>query len=169
MTVIHECNICGGNLILTIGSDTAFCDHCGQASAVDPQAVKKYQDVYQAAETLMRTDTMHGYAEALTRLQSISFIPQAKEKAELCERRMAQLRQTRNDPARPKETDEKKSEKLGVTIVVLVLLLFVAAAVGLGYVGYHLIKGDLSQTAVIVLVSVAAVLAGLLIIGKLKS
>ncbi len=89
----YKCKTCGGDLVLTIGSDTAFCDHCGQAAAVGSQDVKKYQDIYQSAETLMRTDTLSGYEDALTRLQSIAFIPQAKEKAAFCEKRIKELQQ----------------------------------------------------------------------------
>ena len=165
----HKCKTCGGDLVLTIGSDTAFCGHCGQAAAVDLQDVKKYQDVYQSAEALMRTDTLPGYADALTRLQSISFIPQAKEKAELCEKRMKQLRQSQDEKAHLKNRDEAKTTKLGVIITVFAVLFLLAAVAGVVYAAYHLVKGDLSQTEIIVIASVAAAFVLMLIVSKVSS
>lgn len=165
----YKCNICGGNLILTIGSDTAFCDHCGQAEPVDPQDVIKYQDVYCSAETLMRTDTLSGYTDALTRLQSISFIPEAKEKAVLCEKRIKELQQLQPDMDRRKNHNDKNDTKLGVIIAVFLVLLLAALAVGIAYVIYRLIKGDLTHTDVIIIGSVAAAFVVLLIVGKIRS
>jgi len=165
----HKCNTCGGDLILTIGSDRAVCDHCGQATAVDPQDVIKYQDVYRSAETLMRTDTLSGYTDALTRLQSISFIPEAKEKAVLCEKRIKELQQLQPDIDRRKNHNDKNDTKLGVIIAVFLVLLLAALAVGIAYVIYRLIKGGLTHTDVIIIGSVAAAFVVLLIVGKIRS
>lgn len=165
----HNCSTCGGDLILTIGSDRAVCDHCGQAVAVDPQDVKTYQDLYQSAETLMRTDTLSGYEDALTRLQSITFIPQAKEKAALCEKRIKELQQLQPDIDRRKNHNDKKDTKLGIVIAVFLVLLLAALAVGIAYVIYRLIKGDLTHTDVIIIGSVAAAFVVLLIVGKNRS
>lgn len=52
-----------------------------------------------------------------------------------------------------------------VAIVVLLLLLLA----GIGFAVYHLIKGDLSTTQMIVLGAAAAVIVLLGIIGKIKS
>ena len=165
----YKCKTCGGNLVLTIGSDTAFCDHCGQAEPGDPQDVKKYLDIYQSAETLMRTDSLSGYTDALTRLQSISFIPQAKEKAELCEKRIEQLQTVHNEKIRRKESDDGKNARLGIVITIMIVLFLAAFVVGVVYVVVHLYKGDLSQTEIIVIASVAVVFVLLLIIGKIRS
>lgn len=165
----YKCNTCGGNLVLTIGSDTAFCSHCGQAAAVDPQDVKKYQDIYQSAETLMRTDSLSGYTDALTRLQSSSFIPQAKEKADLCEKRIKQLQTVHDEKTRRKESDEGKDTRLGIVITIMIVLFLAALVVGVAYVVYQLYRGDLSQTEIIVIASVAVVFALLLIVGKIRS
>ena len=165
----YKCKTCGGDLVLTIGSDTAFCDHCGQTAAVGSQDVKKYQDIYQSAETLMRTDTLSGYEDALTRLQSIAFIPQAKEKAALCEKRIKELQQLQPDIDRRKNHNDKKDTKLGIVIAAFLVLLLAALAVGIAYVIYRLIKGDLTQTDIIIIGSVAAAFVVLLIVGKVRS
>ncbi len=165
---IHKCNICGGDLILTIGSDRAVCDHCGQAAAVAPQDVKKYQDIYQTAETLMRTDTLSGYADAMQRLQVIAFIPQAKEQIAVCEQRIKALKQAKADIRRPREKEDKKSAKIGVILFVLLLVFLLAVVAGIGYAIYRLIHGNLSQTEVIVLASVAAAFLVVVIIGKIR-
>ncbi len=167
--VNHKCLMCGGNLVLTIGSDTAFCDHCGQAEPVDPQDVKKYQDIYQSAETLMHTDSLSGYTDALTRLQSISFIPQAKEKAAFCEKRIKQLQTLHDEKTRRKEIDEGKDTRLGIVITIMIVLFLAALVVSVVYVAFQLYKGNLSQTEIIVIASVAVVFVLLLIICKIRS
>ena len=80
----HECKTCGGELIVKIGADAAVCDHCGKSVALDPQDVRRYRDTYQSAQRLMRTGTLAGYTAALTRLESISFIPEARAQADEC-------------------------------------------------------------------------------------
>lgn len=166
---VHKCKTCGGDLVLTIGSDTAFCDHCGQAESVDPQDVKKLQDIYQSAETLMRTDSLSGYTDALTRLQSIFFIPQAREKAAFCEKRIKQLQKVHDEKTRRKESDEGKDTRLGIVIAAIIVLFFAVLVASVVYVAYQLYKGDLSQTEIIVIASVAVVFVLLLIIGKIRS
>ena len=165
----HKCNTCGGYLILTIGSDRAVCDHCGQATAVDPQDVIKYQDVYRSAETLMRTDSLSGYTDALMRLQSISFIPQAKEKAAFCEKRIKQLQTVHVEKTRRKEIDEGKDTRLGIVITIMIVLFLAAFVVGVVYLAFQLYRGNLSQTEIIVIASVVIVFVLLLIIGKIRS
>ena len=61
-----------------------------------------------------------------------------------------------------------KNTAIGVVIVVLTVLLLLLVLGGIGFAVYHLIKGDLSTTQIIVLAVAAAVLAALLLIGKLK-
>ena len=53
-------------------------------------------------------------------------------------------------------------------IVVLMVLLLLLLLGGIGFAVYHLFKGDLSATQMVVLGVAAAVLAALLLIGKLK-
>ena len=166
---IFKCKTCGGDLVLTIGSDTAYCDHCGQPSPVDPQDVKEYLDVYESAERLMRTGTLSGCEDALIRLRTISFIPQAKEAAELCEKKIEELRVNRSEKESQKADDEKKSASLGALIIGLIVLFLLAILACIGYAVFRLVQGDLSRTEVIVLIAVAAVFALLLIIGKIRS
>ena len=163
------CTTCGGKLILTIGSDQAVCDHCGQTAAVDPVDVKRYQDLYQTAQTLMRTGTRAGYADALTRLQSIDFIPQAKEAAAQCEKELALLREAKPTRNRHNKNADSNNTALGVVIVVAIVVLLLLLLAVVGFAVYHLIKGDLSRTQMIVLGAAAAVIVLLGIIGKIKS
>lgn len=165
----YKCGVCGGDLILTIGSDTAVCDHCGQARAIDPQDVKKYQDIYRIAETLMRTDTPSGYADALTRLQSISFIPQAREKAAFCEQRIEALRRSPRAGLQRKTEDGGHDTAVGVVVLVLLVVFFLGALACVGWLLYRLFRGELTQTQVIVTAVVAAVFVLLLIVGKLRA
>ncbi len=164
----YKCNICGGDLVLTIGADVAICDHCGQAAPVDPRDVKEYQRIYQNAEALMRNGTLAGCTEALTRLQSISFIPQEKEKAALCERRIEELRRAQENRTLQKKQNDGKDTAIGVIGVLLIVLFLLAVVAGVGYAIWRLSKGSLSQTEIIVMVSVAVVLAVLLIINKIR-
>lgn len=165
----YKCKTCGGDLVLTIGSDRAVCDHCGLAAEVAEKDVKKYLNAFNSAEALMRTDTLAGYTNALPRLQAISFIPQAREKAEFCERRAQELRKEQAERRQRTEAETgKKDSAIGIIILVLLAVFFLAAVGCAVYVIYRLVKGDLSQTEVIVLIAVAAVFAALLVLGKLK-
>ena len=165
----YKCKTCGGDLIITIGSDRAVCDHCGQAAEIDAKDVKKYQNAYNNAEILMRTGTLAGCEEALTRLQAISFIPQAREKALYCEQRLEELRKAQEERRKRAGMDTgRKDSAIGIILLVLLAVFFLAAVGCAVYVVYRLIKGDLSQTEVIVLIAVAAVFAALLVLGKLK-
>ena len=163
----HECKTCGGELIVKIGADAAVCDHCGKSVALDPQDVRRYRDTYQSAQRLMRTGTLAGYTAALTRLESISFIPEARAQAETCKQQIERLRRAKAE-ARHGYGGDGKNTALGVVIVVLVVLLLLLLLGGIGFAVYHLFKGDLSTTQMVVLAVVAAVLAALLLIGKLK-
>ena len=163
----YECKTCGGELIVKIGADTAVCDHCGRSVMLDPKDVKHYQDTYRSAERMMRTGTMEGYNAALTRLRSISFIPEAREKAADCEQQMETLRRNKAD-GRKVSGGNSRNTAIGVIIVVLTMVLLLAIIGAVGVAVYHLIKGDLSTTQIIVMAVAAAVLVILLIIGKLK-
>ena len=163
----NECKICGGELIVKIGADSAVCDHCGKSVTLDPQAVRRYQETYRSAQRLMRTGTLDGYTAALTRLDSISFIPEARAQAETCKQQIDSLRRAKAE-ARHGSGGDGKNTAIGVVIVVLTVLLLLLLLVGIGFAVYHLIKGDLSTTQMVVLAVAAAVLAALLLIGKLK-
>ena len=163
----NECKICGGELIVKIGADSAVCDHCGQCVALDPQAVRRYQETYRSAQRLMRTGTLDGYTAALTRLDSISFIPEARAQAETCKQQIDSLRRTKAE-ARHGSGGDGKNTAIGVVIVVLTVLLLLLVLGGIGFAVYHLFKGDLSTTQMVVLAVAAAVLSALLLIGKLK-
>ena len=165
----HKCATCGGDLILTIGSDRAVCDHCGEAGAVDPQDVRKYENVYRAAETLMRTGTRTGYEDALTRLQTIRFIPQANEKAELCEKKLNDLQLRRTQTAAPDGGGEKSHMALGVTVTVIAALVFLAAVFCVGWAVYRFLKGQLTPAQIVALIAAIVVIAGVLIAGKARS
>ena len=162
----HKCKICGGDLVLTIGSERAVCDHCGEAGAVDPQDVQKYETVYRTAETLMRTGTRAGYEDALTRLQSICFIPQAQEKAALCENKLKELQGRQSGNAAQNGGEEKTHMALGVTVTVLTALFFLAAVFCVGWTVYRSVKGQLTPVQIVALIVASAVFAGLLLAGK---
>lgn len=165
----NKCMICGGDLVLTIGSETAVCDHCGQASAVDPQDVKKYLRIYQDAERLTHSGTVSGYKEAVTLMETIAFIPQAKEKIDLYENQIDALRLKKDRQEYRKAAGEKSNTAVGVVLTVFVVL-FILAAVGLiGFEIYRFVKGEMSQKEMIVSIAVAAAAAVLLLIGKIRS
>lgn len=165
----NKCKICGGNLVITIGSNMAVCDHCGQSEPVSEQDVKKYLDIYKRAEVLMRTGTLSGFCDASDILQSISFIPQAREKAEVCKTQIEKLKKVAQEKKQQNDSENSKGTVIGIVIIVLILLLLSAALFGIGYLIFHLVKGDISQTGMTVLIVSAVVLVALTVIGKLNS
>lgn len=165
----YKCEICGGDLVLTIGAETAVCDHCGRSTAIDPADAKKYQRIYQSAERMTHTGSVSGYREAVKQMETIAFIPQAKEQIELYEKQIEALQRKKEQQAHTRAADEKSGTAVGV-IVVIVVVLFLLAAVGLiGFEIYRLIKGEMTRTEMIVTIAVAAAAAVLLIVGKARS
>ena len=75
---MEKCEICGGKLNITIGSDVAVCDSCGNSATIPAADVRKYRDIYKAAEMLMRLNSVSGFEDAIRKLQTIAFIPQAQ-------------------------------------------------------------------------------------------
>ena len=107
--------------------------------------------------------------DAINILQAISFVTEAEEKTLLCEKKLAELKAAQQERDEAKKEKDKKDTLVGVIFFVFFLLLVVLLIAGAAYIIYHLKLGDLSPTAIKVIISVIAVLVILTVIGKLKS
>ena len=164
-----KCEICGGKLNITIGSDIAVCDSCGNSATIPAADVRKYQDIYRSAEMLMQQNSVSGYSQAKLKLQTIAFIPQAEEKIAVCENRIAALRERQKTQAQAKEEAEKRDGRTGVIVIVVVLLVLLAIIAGAVYLAVRFYRGDLSPRAIAILIAAVVVVIAIAIIGKSKS
>ncbi len=166
---MDKCEICGGKLNITIGSDIAVCDSCGNSATIPAADVRKYQDIYRSAEAPMRQNSVSGYEDAIRKLQPIAFIPEAQEKITFCENRIAELREKQRNQEQSKEESEKSDSKTGVIVIVVICLLLLALIVGAVILVIHLFKGDLSPRATTIIVAAIIAVVVFAIIGKIKS
>lgn len=164
-----KCKTCGGDLALSINSDYAVCENCGNKSDVDFQELGRIRRIYRDAELKTYTNSVDGYQNAISQLQTISFVTEAKEKIALYESRLTEVRELEAKRNADKEKEEKSSSKIGVVILIFFILLLALVVAGIVYVIYHLKAGDLSPVAIGVIAAIAAVTIILMIIGKIKS
>lgn len=165
----HTCPNCGGDFILSVNSQYAQCENCGNTASVDTEELAKIRKIYRSAERQMHLNSAAGYNEAVNILQPISFVSEAREKLDYCDKRLSELKLAQSRKAEAKEQSDKKDTAIGIIFVVLLLLVVALAIAGAIYIIYHLRAGDLSPTAITVIISVVAVLAVLMIISKIKS
>ncbi len=166
---MYKCEVCGGKLNMTIGSDIAVCDSCGNRATIPAGDVRKYQDIYKAAELLMQRNSVVGYSEAKMKLQAIAFIPEAEEKIAVCENRIAELRERQKTQAQTKAETDKRDSKTGIILIVTVLLILLAIAAGIIYLAIRFYRGDLSPRTIAIIIAAVVVVIAIAIIGKTKS
>ncbi len=166
---MEKCEICGGKLNITIGSDIAVCDSCGNSATIPAGDVRRYQDIYKSAETLLRLNSISGYEDAIRKLQPIAFIPQAQEKIAFCENRIGELRERQQKQEKSKEESDKRDSKTGVIVIVVICLLLLTLIAGAVILGIHLFRGDLSPRAIAIIVAAIVAVIVVAIIGKIRS
>lgn len=165
----NTCETCGGKLIVSVNSKEAACDNCGNIAEISAEDFSEIKKAYRSAEQKMHLNTVSGYKDAINILQAISFVTEAEEKTLLCEKKLAELKAAQQERDEAKKEKDKKDTLVGVIFFVFFLLLVVLLIAGAAYIIYHLKLGDLSPTAIKVIISVIAVLVILTVIGKLKS
>lgn len=163
-----KCKICGGKLNIIIGSDTAVCDSCGSFENIGPDDVKKYSDIYKSAQRTMRQNNISAYSDAINQLQGISFIDEAKDLSDICEKRIEEIRAKQKIQEQKKEESDRQNTKTGIILIVLTVLVLLLAAAGAVYIVIHFYRGDLSPRAVAVIISAVIIFALAAVVGKLK-
>ena len=165
----NKCKICGGRLIVSVDTGFAQCENCGNAFPAEPEELAKLRSALTKADLKMRLNTVAGYEDALELLRSISFVSEARQKAELCNERLSELREKQSGRIKNEKAANKNDTKIGVIILVLLILLILLALAGAVFAAVHLFRGDLSPEAVTAIVVVAVIIAVLIIIGKIRS
>lgn len=163
------CPICGGQLKIVIGAETAECDSCGRMTALRPEDVQKYREIYLGAERAMRQSNVAGYREALEKLDSISFVEEARKKKAFCEQRLSKLEAMQRQRQVSVQKSDAKSAKLGIVLLIVALLFVAAAIAGVVYFVIAWRSGMLSRTTIVCAVAAAVIAAVLLLIGRLRS
>ena len=161
------CPICGGKLNIRIGADKAECDSCGRLAEIDAADVARYREVYSSAERLMRQNTAAGYADAITRLQTIAFIGEAQDKIKECEQRLNELRADRLHRQEANRLSDRRNTRLGIVLLILTVLLCAAALAGIVYLVVRFVQGTLSKGAVITILAVVLAAIIVSVLGRL--
>lgn len=164
----NKCKICGGRLIVSLGTGYATCENCGNASQPSAEELAKLRAAVKNAENRMRLNSAAGYEEALEQLRSISFVSEAQQKAELCRRRLNELRGKQAEREKNEGAANKSDTRIGIIILILFILLILLAIAGGVYVAVHLYRGDLSPKAVAAIVITVVIIAALLIAGNAR-
>lgn len=165
----YNCKICGGRLSISVNSEYAQCENCGSSAEVSPEELGRIRTIYESALRKIRLNSAAGYKDAINQLQTIPFVSEAQDKIDLCEKRLAEIKEAEAKRAEVQEQTDKNDTKTGIVIIVLIMLVILLAIAGAIYIAVHLYRGDLSPKAVTAIVSVIVVFAVLTIIGKIKS
>lgn len=163
------CPICGGKLHIRIGVDVAACESCGRIETLDAQDVEKLSEVFRSAERAARQNTADGLMEAEGLFRTIDFIDEAREKAELCEKRERELQTERTQREEAKKLSDRRNTRLGVVLLILTVLLCAAALAGIVYLIVRFAQGTLSKGAVITILAVVAAAVIISVLGRLFS
>ncbi|MBQ3939323.1 MAG: hypothetical protein II724_08260 [Clostridia bacterium] len=161
------CPICGGKLNIRIGEAHAECDSCGRLHEIDAANVERLKKIYADGERAMRQNSAAGFASAAGLFRSIGFIDEAREKAELCEKRQRELNAERLQREEAKKLADKRNTRLGVVLLILTVLLCAAALAGIVYLIVRWVQGTLSKGTVITILAVVAAAVIISVLGKL--
>ena len=162
------CPICGGKLIIRIGTEFATCDSCGNVSKIDSADAKRFTEIYQSAERSMRMNSVEGYEAALRQLETILFIEQARKKAIECKARLHDLQVDLQRRQTPDPTSESRNTSFAGVLLAVTLVFCAAAFTGIVYLVLRLIRGTLSPTATAVVIVLAALAVVLSFMNKTK-
>lgn len=166
---ILKCEICGGDLELSVNSEYSVCENCGNTAKADSVELERIRRIYKNAEQKTRLNSIDGYKSATDQLETIPFVTEAQDKIAFCEKRLIELKATEAKRNADKEQTEKNDSKIGIIILVLFLLMIALVVAGGIYVIYHIKCGDLLPTATEVIITAVAVTVIALIISKIKS
>lgn len=163
----YTCPICGGKLNIRIGADKAECDSCGRLHEIDAADVERLKKIYADGERAMRLCSGADYARAAGLFRSIDFIDEAREKAELCEKRERELQTERTQREEAKKLADRRNTRLGVVLLILTVLLCAAALAGIVYLIVRWVQGTLSRGTVITILAFVAAAVIISVLGRL--
>lgn len=162
------CPVCGGKLNITIGTEYAVCDSCGNVTKIDPAEAERFTQIYRSAQRSMGLNSVEGYEAALRELDTIPFIEEARKKRADCERR---LRALQADMARRQMSgpaSEQQNTSFAGILLALTLVFCAAAFTGIVWLILRLIRGTLSPTATAVVIALSALAIVFSFINKIK-
>ncbi|MBR1531027.1 MAG: hypothetical protein IJ643_03080 [Eubacterium sp.] len=166
---VSKCETCGGTMIYSINSEYAVCENCGNTAEADSNELARIRGVYKSAELKTCLNSIDGLKDAINQFQSISNTKEVPERIAYCENRLKEIKEKKENSTELKEQSDTKDKSIGIIVLIFVILIIAFAIAGAVYIIFHLIRGDLSTTATIIIVAVAIVSALLLIINNIKS
>ena len=127
------CPICGGQLNIKIGSEYAVCNSCGNLTELDMKDVERFRGIFDHAKNTVSLNTVSGYKEAIRELDQISFIEEAREKAEEYKKAIEDIQADHLRKEISEKSSEKKQTVIGMILLVFMMILAAAAIAGLVY------------------------------------
>ena len=125
------CPVCGGKLNIRIGTEYAVCDSCGNVTKIDPNEAERFTRAFQSAERSMRLNSVEGYEAALRELDGISFIEEARQKREDCEKRLHDLQANMARRQMSGSASEQQNTSFAGVLLALTLVFCAAAFTGM--------------------------------------
>ena len=165
---LFSCPICGGKLNIKIGTEYAACDSCGNMTKIDPVEAERFKRAYESARRSMRLNSVEGYEAALRELDTISFIEEARQQREDCEKRLHDLRADIQRRQMSGPASEQQNTSFAGVLLALTLVFCAAAFTGIVWLVLRLIRGTLSPTATAVIIALAALAVVFAFLNKLK-
>ena len=166
--ISSTCPVCGGKLNIRIGADFAECGSCGNVTECDRTEMEKIRSVYRSAELAMKMNSVSGCRTAIKALEAISFVEEADELSKECSRRLDALLTHQAEVQGSEQKSGKKNAALGVALIVFILLCIAALLFGGVYLVIRLVNGTLPDSALPIVIAVAAVALIIFLIGKFR-
>lgn len=164
----NRCEICGGTVMINTDTGIGTCDSCGNNTEIDRATVTKYRSLIGSADRKMMYNSMKYYTEAKGILEDIQFVDGAKEKLDICNKRITEMKITHQTEAKRQQKIDSGNSKVGVAIAVIVVIGLILLALAAGFFLFKLIKGQLSSGAIVAAVVVAAIVIAMFITTKTK-
>lgn len=164
----NKCEICGGTVMINTDTGIGICDSCGNTKDIDKETVAKYRNLIGTADRKMMYNSVKYYAEAKAILEDIPFVDGAKEKIDICNKRIAEIKNATETKAKQEQKTDSNNSKVGVVIAIIVVIGLILLALAIGFFIFKLVKGQLSPGITVATVAVIAVVIVGFIIGKIK-
>lgn len=166
---MDKCSICGGTILINADSATGTCDSCGNCTDIDTEAAEKYRGMLALADRKMMLNSVRGFSEAIDILNDITFVDGTEERICTCNRKISELKEKEISRQSAAEKNEAGESRIGAAIVIIMIIAFLVIAAAVVFVIYKLLKGELTQQQMYIVIGIVAVSVIMFIAGKLKS
>lgn len=164
----NKCEICGGTVMINTDTGIGFCDSCGNNTEIDKETVTKYRNLIGIADRNMMYNSVKHYTEAKGILEDIQFVNGAKEKLDICNKKITEIKGAYGTEAEQERKTDSGNSKVGVAIAVIALIVLILLVIAAGFFVFKLVKGQLSSGMIIAAAAVIAIIVVTFIMTKIN-